>query len=291
MGKRWYHWTGVDPAVTHLETGLAVDAHRFAGRGQRIDLTTDAPIMAVQVKVKRIGRPGALLWEVGTRWGQRDLGSGRVAAEKVCADYEHFVTLPIKPCRPKRLFVRLRAESGRCPDDYYAVYCRWSEVPRDRMVIHTYTGTEEVGMMYRIVRPDEHGVALEPPGRLVGQGASLLTRLLSAQPGPNRRQLFPWEEEPFDFVEDLVAGIDPKSVGLPNSNAHPVKEEIVLADGWTIRVAAPRSPQVETAVDDLQCFLRERMNVEVEVQWKAALPPALHSIMLTQGPDQPDGPR
>ena len=31
-GGRWYHWLGSDPAVTHLETGLAVDAQKFAGR-------------------------------------------------------------------------------------------------------------------------------------------------------------------------------------------------------------------------------------------------------------------
>ena len=29
---RWYHWIGVDPVVTHLETGIAVDAGSYAGR-------------------------------------------------------------------------------------------------------------------------------------------------------------------------------------------------------------------------------------------------------------------
>ena len=53
---RWYHWLGVDPAVTHLETGVAVDAGPFAGRGQRIDVQEPAPVAAVQVKIKRIGR-------------------------------------------------------------------------------------------------------------------------------------------------------------------------------------------------------------------------------------------
>ena len=48
---RWYHWIGADPAVTHLETAVAVDAGAYAGRGQRIDVLRPAPLAAVQVKV------------------------------------------------------------------------------------------------------------------------------------------------------------------------------------------------------------------------------------------------
>ncbi len=54
---RWYHWLGCDPAVTHLETGLAIDSAAMAGRGQRIELAAAAPVAAIQVKLKRIGRP------------------------------------------------------------------------------------------------------------------------------------------------------------------------------------------------------------------------------------------
>ena len=78
---RWYHWLGCDPAVTHLETGIAVDAGQFAGRGQRIDVQWQAPIVAVQVKIKRIGQPGALCWEAGTAWGRRRPRQGRGAGQ------------------------------------------------------------------------------------------------------------------------------------------------------------------------------------------------------------------
>ena len=77
---RWYHWLGCDPAVTHLETGLAIDSAAMAGRGQRIRLAAAAPVAAIQVKVKRIGRPGPLCWEAGTAWGRDDLGHGQIPA-------------------------------------------------------------------------------------------------------------------------------------------------------------------------------------------------------------------
>src|SRR5512135_407876 len=63
---RWYHWLGVDPAVTHLETAVAVDAAAYAGRGQRIEVRQPAKLAAAQVKIKRIGRPGPLVWQAGT---------------------------------------------------------------------------------------------------------------------------------------------------------------------------------------------------------------------------------
>ena len=31
VGGRWYHWMGVDPVVTHLETGMAIDAGAYRG--------------------------------------------------------------------------------------------------------------------------------------------------------------------------------------------------------------------------------------------------------------------
>ena len=84
----------------------------------------------------------------------------------------------------------------------------------------------------------------------------MMSRLLTTEPGPGRRRLLPDEEEPYAFVEDLVAGVDPRRAGLPWPNAQPDRGDIVVADGWQIRIAAPRSPQVETAVCDLCDFLR-----------------------------------
>ncbi|MCX7429280.1 MAG: hypothetical protein NTW96_27105 [Planctomycetia bacterium] len=142
---RWYHWLGTDPAVTHLETGLAIDAGEHADRGQRIEVTADAPIAAVQVKMKRIGAPGALCWQVGTAWGRDDLGSGEVAAGEIGTRYERFVTLPLRPAKARQVFVRLRAASGKCPDDYYGVYCTWAETPARKATIRAHDGTHSVG--------------------------------------------------------------------------------------------------------------------------------------------------
>ena len=124
---RWYHWLGCDPAVTHLETGLAIDSAALAGLGQRIRLATAAPVAAIQVKVKRIGQPGRLCWGAGTAWGRDDLGHGQIPAQSVPVQFERFVTLAIRPVETPVVFLRLRAVSGRCPDDYYAVYCTWRQ--------------------------------------------------------------------------------------------------------------------------------------------------------------------
>ena len=106
---RWYHWLGCDPAVTHLETGLAIDSAAMAGRGQRIELAVAAPVAAIQVKLKRIGRPGALCWEAGTARGRADLGRGQIPPERVAIHYERFLTLAIQPARTPVIFLRIRA--------------------------------------------------------------------------------------------------------------------------------------------------------------------------------------
>ncbi|NUQ65810.1 MAG: hypothetical protein HUU20_25375, partial [Pirellulales bacterium] len=297
-GNRWYHWIGVDPVVSHLETGLAIDSDQFAGRGQRMDVQTDAPISAVQLKVKRIGNPGPLRWEMGSGWGKADLGSGRVSPQAAGVQYERFVTLAVQPAPVKQIFLRLKADSGRCPDDYYAVYCTWSKTPDEQTVLRSYIGVQQTGMMYRMLQPDGRGAALDADGKPVGEGASMMTRLLAAQGDPGRRAILPGEEEPYRFVDDLTAGIDPRLAGLPRPDAKAEEGEIVLSQDWKIRVAAPRSPQVETAVADLQQFLRERMRIEMAVAWEKSEHPAAsrpgraeRAILLSQGPDLPDGPR
>jgi len=290
-GGRWYHWLSTDPAVTHLETGLAIDSDEFAGRGQRIDMAVDVPISAVQIKMKRIGSPGPLQWQIGSAWDRKDLGQGEVPAERIRVHYEHFVTLPIRPTRTKPLFVRLRATSGNCPDDYYAVYCTWAQAPAEKTEIRAYEGIRKIGMMFRMLRPDAHGAAMEASGRPVIEGASMMTRLLTAQPMAGVRPLMPGEEEPYDFVDRLAAGIDPRWAGLPRPDVRPEPGEIALADGWQIRVATGRSPQVETAVADLQAFLRDRMKVATSIVRDATVLATPRSITLTLGPGPQDGPR
>ena len=288
-GGRWYHWLGSDPAVTHLETGLAVDAQKFAGRGQRIALRHPVPVVAVQVKVKRIGVPGPLRWEAGTAWGQDDLGRGEIPAADVSCNYEHFVTCPLRTATVNTVFLRLRAASGRCPDDYYAVYCTWKESHPEKATVHAYDGVKEVGMMYRMLRADPCGDALEADGQPVIEGASMMTRLLTDQPGAGRRQLLRGEEEPYTFVEALVAGHDPRRVGLPWPGLQAEPGEIAMDRHWQIQVAAERSPQVETAVEDLTRLLADSMRLNLKVVWDPKAAPKPHTITLSQGPGLPGG--
>ena len=287
---RWYHWLGADPAVTHLETGVAVDAGAYAGRGQRIDVRQPAPLAAVQVKVKRIGHPGALIWLAGTAPGKDDLGRGEVPPERFSVQYEHFVTLPLSGAAPSQVFLRLRAASGRCPDDYYAVYCTWRENDPRKAKINCYTGPGEVGMMYRALHTDPQGAALEPDGRPIIQGASMMNRLLTRQPGVGRRQLLAGEEEPFAFVEKLAAGEDPRHGGLPWSGLRTAADEIAIDDRWQIRVAAPHSPPLDTAVDDLTAFFHREMKLPLAVTWTSDVRPAPRTILLAQGKGLPGGP-
>ena len=119
------------------------------------------------------------------------------------------------------------------------------------MPVNAYDGRHEVGMMFRALRKDPHGEALESDGRPVAEGASMMTRLLTPQAGAGRRQLLPGEEEPYAFVDRLAAGEDPRLAGLPWPGQRPAADEIAIGDGWRIQVAAPRSPAVVTAVDDL----------------------------------------
>ncbi|MBI5394247.1 MAG: hypothetical protein HZA91_03025 [Verrucomicrobia bacterium] len=287
---RWYHWMGVDSAVTHLETAVAVDAGSFAGRGQRIDVRQPAKLAAAQVKIKRIGRPGPLLWQAGTAPGKDDLGNGQVPPEKFSVNYEQFVTLPLAASAPTAVYLRLSAASGRCPEDYYAVYCTWRENDPRKAKINCYTGPDELGMMYRALHSDPNGAALEADGTPIIQGASMMTRLLTRQPGPGRRQLLAGEEEPFQFVEKIARGDDPRRAGLPWRGLRPAPGEIVIGRDWRICVAAPRSPQVETAVADLAEFFQKSMKLSLPVVWDSSARPAAKTITLTQGKEVPDGP-
>lgn len=286
---RWYHWLGVDSAVTHLEAAVAVDAGSFAGRGQRIDVRQPARLAAAQVKIKRIGNPGSLLWQAGTALGKNDLGKGKVPPEQFSVQYEHFVTLPLKAVAAPVVYLRLSAASGRCPEDYYAVYCTWRENDPRKAKINCYTGHEEVGMMYRALQVDPNGAALEADGTPIIQGASMMTRLLTREAGPGRRQLLAGEEDPFQFVEKIARGDDPRRVGLPWSGLKPEKDEIVIGRDWRICVAAPRSPQVETAVADLAEFFRTCMKLSLRVVWDSSTQPKAKTITLTQGKGAPAG--
>lgn len=287
---RWYHWIGADPAVTHLETAVAVDSGAYTGRGQRIEIQRTAALAAAQVKIKRIGRPGPLLWEAGTALGKNDLGKGQMPPEKFSVQYEHFITLPLKPAAPSAVYLRLSAASGECPKDYYAVYCTWRENDPRKAKINCYTGHSELGMMYRALRVDPCGAALEADGTPIVQGASMMTRLLTAEAGPGRRQLLHGEEEPFQFIEKLAAGVDPRRTGLPWPAIRPEPGEIVIDSQWRISVAAPRSPQVATAVGDLAIFFKEQMKAPLGVEWSASARPSPKTITVTQGKALPDGP-
>lgn len=288
---RWYHWLGCDPAVTHLETGIAVDAGQFSGRGQRIDVQRSAPIVAVQVKIKKIGQPGALCWEAGTTWGCDDLGKGKVPANSIHASYEHFVTLPLKSTRARSVYLRLRAASGQCPADYYVIYCTWKQNHPKKVEVQGHSGPREVGMMFRALREDPHGAALEADGQPIAEGASMMTRLLTTQPGSGRRELLPKEEDPYAFVESLAAGCDPRKTGLPWPELRPVTGEVVIGGDWRIQVVAPHSPQVEVAVSDLEEFLRQSMKLPVTVVWDTSAKPQPRTITLSEGPELPGGPR
>ncbi len=98
------------------------------------------------------------------------------------------------------------------------------------------------------------------------------------------------EEEPFQFVEKLANGEDPRRTGLPWSGLRPVADEIVIGRDWRICVAAPRSPQVETAVEDLVNFFRKSMKLSLPVVWGSSARPAAKTITLTQGKELPHGP-
>ena len=112
-----------------------------------------------------------------------------------------------------------------------------------------------------------------------------------APAGAGRRQLLAGAEEPFAFVEKLAGGKDPRYVGLPWPGLRPAKNEFAINDEWQIRVAAPESPQVKTAVKDLVVFFCETMGAAVgSVIWTSDARPAPRTILLTQGKDLPGGP-
>jgi len=189
------------------------------------------------------------------------------------------------------VYLQFHAASGRCPDDYYAVYCTWQENDPRLAKINTYTGVAEIGMMYRALRPDPNGAALDPDGRPIVQGASMMYRRLTAEPGPGRRRLLAGEEEPYAFVEALTAGRDPRREGLPWPGVRPAAGEVALVAPWQIHVAAPHSPPVDAAVGDLVDFLRESMRLRLPVVWDPAARPQPERILIEQGHEFPAGPR
>ena len=116
-----------------------------------------------------------------------------------------------------------------------------------------------------------------------------MNRLLTAQPGPGRRQLLPDEEEPFQFVEKLAAGVDPRLAGLPWPGIRPKPGEIAIDRHWRICVAAPRSAQVVTSFADLAAVFKNSMKVRLEVVWSSSARPA-EDDHLDAGKALPDGP-
>jgi len=145
-------------------------------------------------------------------------------------------------------------------------------------------------MAFRSLRDDPLGAALEPDGRPIREGPSMMTRLLTSAPRPGRHQLLSDEEEPYAFVAALAAGRDPRQAGLPWPDLRAEPGEIPMGDDWRIQVAADRSRQVEVAVADLARFLRQSMRRSLVVTWGSTLRPEPHTITLSQGPTLPDGP-
>ena len=198
--------------------------------------------VAIRLKVRRVGHPGALEYRIGAAIGGDEVAAGEIAPEHVQPYFERFVSFPLKQAEMrsgKKYFVQIRLNSGS--DGYYEVF-------------GTSQGEESpINIDYGAVTPGyEGGEAYDTSDRTI-PGVDFAFQLIGPGPGPQI-------EEPFAFISDLIAPIHYQRARFANSHNAGV-DEVVLDGSWWIDIPASASMATLTAASEFQRFMNAEMGV------------------------------
>ncbi|NUQ62484.1 MAG: hypothetical protein HUU20_08345 [Pirellulales bacterium] len=228
-----------------------LDSGDHAGVGQIIALPEGAKdVCGVRFKLSKSGSPGPVRWTLGRTRGGEEIAAGTVSPDEVIALFELFYggDFPPSKVEPREtLFLTLRAESGRYPDDYYIVYGPAPEQGKPA---------------------DAKSEGLSPPGQ---EPFPLSYKLItSAGTGESDD-----EEERFRFVYDMTRAPYSRAKLLrdPDRRAQPAETEVDAS--WTLIAPADADAVVGQAAWDLATFLERVMGVRLAVEHCAIGPDVL----------------
>lgn len=227
-----------------------VDSDRFAGAGQIITMPAHAQdVCGMRFKATRVGSPGRLIFRLGRTTGGAEIAGGAVSANDVLPLYELLYggDFPAQKVVPgEKLYLTLRAERGKYPEDYYLVYG-----PRPGQ------GAPK----------DAHDEPISPSGK----GFSLSFRLLtSIGPGDPSQG-----EERFVFVREALAPPYSHAPRVRDPDRKPHADETTIDGAWTVVGPPPGNPVFDTAIGDLKTYLERCLNVRVGVEREKLSPETL----------------
>jgi hypothetical protein len=228
-----------------------VDGDRFAGLGRIITMPPRAQdVCGVRFKVTRVGSPGRLLYRLGRTKGGSEIASGAIAADDVVPLYELLYggDFPAQKVVPgQKLYLTLRAERGKYPDDYYLVYG-----PRPGQGAPA----------------DAQGEPISPPGQ---KGVSLSYQLRTSVGSGDS----PRGEERFAFVREITAPPYAHARRLRDPDRKPRPGETAIDRSWTI-VGPPRGNRViDTAIEDIETYFDRCLAVHLAVSRERLSPETL----------------
>ncbi len=228
-----------------------VDCDQHAGVGQIITVPPHAQdVCGVRFKATRVGSPGRLLYRLGRTSGGSEIASGAVPADDVLPLYELLYggDFPPQQIVPgEKLYLTLRAERGRYPEDYYLVYG-----PRPGH------GSPAASQGEPLARPGQKGFPLS---------YHLWTSVGPGDP--------PRAEERFAFVRQATAPPYSHARRLRDPARKPRPDEMAVDGSWTI-VGPPRGNRViDAAIGDLQTYLDRCLAVRLAVAHEKLSPQTL----------------
>ena len=228
-----------------------VDCDQFAGVGQLITMPPHAQdVCGVRFKATRVGSPGRLVYRLGRTSGGSEIAGGAVPADDILPLYELLYGGDFPPQKivpGEKLYLTLRAERGKYPEDYYLVYG-----PRPGH------GSPAAAQGEPIARPGQKGFPLS---------YHLWTSVGPGDP--------PRAEERFAFVREATAPPYAHARRLRDPGRQPRADETAIDRSWTI-IGPPRGNRViDTAIDDLQTYLDRCLAVRLAVAHEKLSPQTL----------------
>jgi hypothetical protein len=218
--------------------------------GQSFTVTDGiSEITGFRMKIRRLGYPPALQYRIGSRYGDDDIASGAIDADRVNQFFEFFYggDFSAKTCVPgRKYFIRLSIPETADPSAGYAVYGT------------TTLGENPINRDYGALTPRyPGGETIDDAGQAIS-GVELAFEIVS---GPTNSKGMDHESEPrFQFVNELLRGPHTHSVRDPS--VKPTANEVAIDDSWQIVSAGERGVVTDAALTDFRRFLFTGMQVQ-----------------------------
>ncbi len=203
-----------------------------------------------RMKIRRLGSPPALQYRIGTHYGDDDIASGAIDADRVNPFFEFFygADFPAKPCTEgRKYFIRLSIAEDSGASASYAVYGT------------TTLGENPINLDYGVHTPRYiGGETFDHTGRPI-PGVELAFQIFLR---PARSASTVEEGEPrFQFVRELLRG--PHTRNVRDFSIKPTAGEVAIDESWRIVRIRGGGPVEDTALTDFRDFLYSGMQVRL----------------------------